>query len=135
MCHNQAHDKLSTSLIALCLMQICMKYKLRCSRSVAENCLRFLLIRKFSHECYYNTFICDIRGLHYLLPVNINYCVNGHVFESYRFSIRNLSLLAECHLMVIEGQLDTVMTWPRILSVVIVNWSAAVRVPTSRNCS
>jgi len=67
----------------------------------SENYLRFLLIRKISHECYSNTFICDVH-----LPiVNNNYCVNSHAFETYQLSIRNLSLLAERHLMVV-GLLD-----------------------------
>ena len=96
----------------------------------SENYLRFLLIRKISHECYSNTFICDVH-----LPiVNINYCVNSHVFEFNRFSIRNLSFLVECHLMVVV-LLDRVTTWPRILSAVIENPPAAAHIPTTGNCS
>lgn len=96
----------------------------------SENYVRFLVIRKISHECYSNTFIYDVH----LLTVNINYCVNSHVFESNRFSIRNLSLLAECHLMVV-GLLDRVATCPRILSAVIENPPAAAHIPTNGNCS
>jgi len=66
--------------------------------------------------------------------VNIKHCVNSHVFETYRFSVWNLSLLAECHLMV-AGLLDRVAKWPRILSAVIENPPAAVHIPTTCNCS
>jgi len=56
------------------------------------------------------------------------------VFESYRFSIRNLSLLAECHIMVVV-LLDRAATWPRILSAVIENPPTAANIHTTSNCS